>query len=367
MLALDSFAAGTNISQNTHEYYWRQSCHVTNSHFAGYKETDLPLTLSDSFNQNTGQYTLSPDACKKKMATFKPLLPPHIIPQNDKNPNAPTPIPTKHESLSPPLRDTLTLSSWLLLGGLLQGLTYLALGPITLLPTTLILLYRLTDHLLMACNITRNRYMDTVIPQKYSPQIPHRDGTFGAEPSSSKIVVFHLGVRSNHPLGLFAPGMKGLGENFSAMLADMRADPVKSGLLGTSRWLKGEDSGGNEIVTVFYLRDYDALHRFAYGEVHMAGVKYWNRIVGGAPHLAIYHETYVVPRGHWEAVYINSKPTGLGDTWFPFEDGNKEGGTRGFVRPIVDARRGVLRSKAGRLSMAKMEEGVEYDEAYGET
>lgn len=99
----------------------------------------------------------------------------------------------------------------------------------------------------------------------------------------------------------------------------------------------------------------------------MKGVRYWNKIVKDSPHLAIYHETYVVPRGHWEAIYENSKPTGLGDTWFQFRDKEGEmGGTRGFMRPIVDARTGILRSKTGRLSMARMEKVEEYDDAYGE-
>ncbi|CEO58342.1 hypothetical protein PMG11_03073 [Penicillium brasilianum] len=309
------------------------------------------------------------------MATFKPLVPPHIIPHNATNPNAATPIPGTRPSLSPAFRDNLTLSSWLLVGGLLQGLSLLTLGPITLLPTALILLYRAIDTLLITFKLTRNRYLDGVVHTKWSPQIPYPDGTFGHEPSRDQIVVFHLGARSNHPLGLFAPGMKALGEHFEAMIDEMCADPQKSGLLGTSRWIKQDDAAGNDTMTVFYLRDFESLHRFAYGEVHMDGVRYWNRIVRDSPHIAIYHETYVVPRGHWEAIYINSKPTGLGDMWFPFKEKGEEkeeeeeegkGETRGFIRPIVDARTGILRSKNGRMSTAKMEEVREYDRNYGD-
>lgn len=298
------------------------------------------------------------------MTTFNPLLPPHIIPHNDANPNAPTRIPGVRPSMSPVFRDNMTLSSWLLVGGLLQGLSLITLGPITLLPTALILLYRVVDNLLMALKITRNRYLDNVVHNKWSPQIPFSDGTFGVEPARDKIVVFHLGARSNHPLGMFAPNMKGLGDSFQEMIADMRADPEKSGLLGTSRWIKQDDAAGNETITIFYLRDYESLHRFAYGDLHMKGVRYWNKIAKESPHIAIYHETYVVPRGHWEAIYIHSKPTGLGDTWFPYKD--KEGGKDGFQRPIVDARTGILRSKTGRMSMARMEGVKEYDEVYGE-
>ncbi|KAJ5786481.1 uncharacterized protein N7503_011693 [Penicillium pulvis] len=302
------------------------------------------------------------------MATFKPLVPPHILPQDDQNPKGATTIPSKSPSLSVVIRDTLTLSSWLLIGGLLQGLCLMALGPIAILPTVLTLLYRLVDHVLMSFRITRNRYMEGTIPTKYSPQIPYPDGSFGNEPSREQIVVFHLGARSNHPLGIFAPGMKGLRDSSLEMLKDMQADPEKSGLLGSTRWMKQEDAAGNEMKTVFYLRDYDSLHRFAYGELHMNGVRYWNKITKSNPHLAIYHETYVVPRGNWEAIYINCKPTGLGDTWFKFCDKeDKNSVTHGFMRPIVDASTGILRSKTGRLSMSQIQKVEEYDEVYGES
>ncbi|KAF3403572.1 hypothetical protein F1880_009575 [Penicillium rolfsii] len=297
------------------------------------------------------------------MATFKPLIPPHIL-RDDQNRNSPMPFPGKRLSISAAIRDNMTLSSWLLIGGLLQGVSLLALGPITILPTALILTYRVVDNLLMSFGITRNRYLDDVIHTKFSPQIPHKDGSFGSEPSRDQVVVLHLGNRSNHPLGLLAPGMKGIGESYMAMVKDMEADPEKSGLLGTSRWIKQDDAAGNEAITIFYLRDYESLHRFAYGEVHMNGVRYWNSIARKYPHISIYHETYVVPRGHWEAIYINSKPTGLADTWFQFQD--KEDGARGLVRPIVDARTGILKSKTGRLSMANMEKVKEYDEVYGD-
>ncbi|KAJ5912694.1 hypothetical protein N7504_001577 [Penicillium tannophilum] len=302
------------------------------------------------------------------MATFKPLVPPLILPQDDQNHQGSTTLPSKRPPFSLIIRDSMTLSSWLLIGGLLQGLGWMALGPVTILPTVLILLYRLVDNLLMAFHITRNRYMEDAIRAKYSPQIPYPDGSFGNVPSREQIVVFHLGSRSNHPLGIFAPGMKGLRDSALEMVKDMYTDPDKSGLLGSTRWTKQEDAAGNETKTVFYFRDYDSLHRFAYGELHMKGVRYWNKITKSNPHLAIYHETYVVPRGNWEAIYINCKPTGLGDTWFQFCDKqDKNSVTHGLMRPIVDASTGILRSKTGRLSMSQIQKVEEYDEVYGES
>lgn len=254
------------------------------------------------------------------------------------------------------------------MGAFLQGLALTLLGPLALAPTALILLYRTTDHLLMASGLTPNRYLQGTIREKFSAQAPNPDGTFGSDPASESIVVFHLGARCNHPLGMFAPGMKAIGDYADAMMEEMVAKPVEYGLLGTSRWVKQESSAGNEIMTVFYLRDYDALHRFAHEEVHMKGVRWWTKIVKDHPHIAIYHETYLVPKGQWENIYVNSKPTGIADTWFPVRGGGGEKTPEQFVRPIVDARGGALRSASKRLKLSLLEgrEKVE-DELYDMT
>ncbi|PYI03204.1 hypothetical protein BO78DRAFT_375519 [Aspergillus sclerotiicarbonarius CBS 121057] len=280
------------------------------------------------------------------MATFKALFPPYS-----------TPPPPPTGSPFPVIRDNLTLTTWLLLGGLLQGLACMALGPVSLTPTVLVLLYRTIDHVLMACHITPNRYLNGTIPTKYSAQVPNPDGTFGSKPASEPIVVFLLGARCNHPLGLLAPGISDLGDSASKMMDAMRAEPVKYGLLGTSQWLKMDSPAGNEFLTIFYLRSYEALHRFAHDEEHMNGMRWWCRIAKDHPHLAIYHETYLVPRGQWENIYINMHPTGLADTWFPGPnegEGNPES-VQQWVRPMVDARGGVLRSASKRLQLAHLE------------
>ena len=240
-----------------------------------------------------------------------------------------------------------------------------------LIPTMLVLIYRTVDHLLMAYNITPNRYMADVVPTKYSAQAPHSDGTFGAEPASESIVVFHLGARSNHPLGVLAPGFMATVERVKKINEEMAADPVEYGLLGKSNWIKLDDAAGNETMTIYYLRDYDALHRLAHGTTHLESVKWWTRIVKDHPHIAIYHETYIISKGQWENIYINSQPTGMGDTWFPVtrEGEDKKDIVTHFVRPTVDARSGVLRSASKRLNLSQLEErektdGELYDKTY---
>ncbi|KAF9889917.1 hypothetical protein FE257_006789 [Aspergillus nanangensis] len=289
------------------------------------------------------------------MAGFKGLLPPQNVSKQQPPQPAPFPRTSPPYTLFPTIRDQLTITSWLLLGGLLQGISLLLLGPLALLPTICILLYRTTDHLLMALHLTPNRYMNGVVPSKFSSQAPHPDGSFGTDPAAESIVVFHLGARSNHPLGILAPGYKAVGDRSARMNEALMADPVKYGLLGMSRWLKQEDGAGNDTMTVYYLRDYEALHRFAHEEIHMEAVRWWADIVKEHPHISIYHESYLVGRGQWENVFVNSKPTGVSDLWFPVR-GKGEDEVERFVRPVVDARDGVLKSAARRLKLARLEE-----------
>ncbi|KAE8332496.1 hypothetical protein BDV39DRAFT_216604 [Aspergillus sergii] len=351
---------------NSRQYRWRDwPVHIGNSamslRYGGHDQQAsflslhfsnlaLALPLPDTF--------ITPEREKRStMTAFKPLLSPFHVSKESTNPRGILRLPRNIPSTSVVIRDNFTVSTWLFLGGLLQGLAVIIFGTYALIPTMLILLYRTTDHLLMAANITRNRYMDGVIQTKVSAQAPDANGAFGKEIASESIVVFHLGARSNHPLGLLAPCFSELNSRVIAMNREMNSDPVKYGLLGTSTWGKQDDSAGNEVMAIYYLRDYDALHRFAHGSVHVEGMRWWTQIVKDHPHIAIYHETYLVPKGKWENIYINSKPTGMGETWFPVvekEEGEESGVSR-FVRPIVDAKHPALRSAARRLVMHELE------------
>ncbi|KAF3397143.1 hypothetical protein DPV78_008224 [Talaromyces pinophilus] len=291
------------------------------------------------------------------MSGFKPLLPHIILPKENRGPNKPTPGPKNVLSVSAMIRDNLTLSSWLLFGGLLQGIAITTLGPMTLIPTAVVILYRVIDHLLMATGIIRNRYMDGVLHTKFSGQYPRPDGSFAADPAAESVCVFLLGASCNHPLGILAPGVRELSDKAQAMVDAMTADSEKYGVLGTSSWIKREEAARNELMYMFYLRDYESLHRFAHDSLHMEGVQWWSKIVKDHPYVAIYHETYNIPKGQWENIYINSHPTGMGNTWFPLK-GDEKGseGVNGFARSVVDARSGALRSAAKRLQFKWLEE-----------
>ena len=120
-------------------------------------------------------------------------------------------------------------------------------------------------------------------------------------------VVFVIGARiqASHPLrslrdlGGFKRGMMG-------MLKYLGQHPEK-GMLGWQQL-------GFGTVNVQYWRSFEDLERFAKDEddPHLAAWRaYWKR-VGRSDRTGIWHETYLVRAGEYEAIYGNMPPFGLG-------------------------------------------------------
>ena len=120
-------------------------------------------------------------------------------------------------------------------------------------------------------------------------------------------VVFVIGARvqASHPLrslrdlGGFKRGMMG-------MLTYLSQHPEK-GMLGWQQL-------GLGTVNVQYWRSFEDLERFAKDDrdPHLAAWRaYWKR-VGRSDRTGIWHETYLVRAGEYEAIYGNMPPFGLG-------------------------------------------------------
>jgi len=97
-----------------------------------------------------------------------------------------------------------------------------------------------------------DRYSRGVIPgRKFSTQIPKReDGNFGTKPAAEPVVVFLLGVRFNHPLGLLAPGVKEIGRHFQNMANDLTKTADEFGMLGVSSWQGTDRPETNTMLTI---------------------------------------------------------------------------------------------------------------------
>lgn len=72
----------------------------------------------------------------------------------------------------------------------------------------------------------------------------------------------------------------------------------------------------NTIATISYWRDLESLHAIAFGPTHRSGWDWWNSTVERHPHLGIFHEVYVVPKGQWTNTYVNFPPFSIGKLWF---------------------------------------------------
>ncbi len=78
--------------------------------------------------------------------------------------------------------------------------------------------------------------------------------------------------------------------------------------------LLGYEGGQTSPVIVQYWRSFEHLERFAKDEddPHLTAWRnYWKR-VGKDPRSGIWHETYLVRAGEYEAIYGNMPPFGLG-------------------------------------------------------
>src|SRR3954467_3182611 len=107
------------------------------------------------------------------------------------------------------------------MGAALQSIiVLLAPSRYAVLPAILFLTLRISDTMLITWGWKRNPYMDGAIMQKVSAQVVNKDGKIPEEAAGEKVAIMFLGSRSNHPLGLFAPGYKDLGKHFTKIVAE---------------------------------------------------------------------------------------------------------------------------------------------------
>lgn len=231
---------------------------------------------------------------------------------------------------------------------------------VALAPAVLLTLYSIITTSLQAGRSPRDTYMRDVILGRTTAQLPSREtARFGSQPAAQSIVVFHLGVRFNHPLGVLAPGAKQTMDHFTACnkLVVARADQY--GMLGLSPWRAGERGSNNTLMMVYYFRDVDGLNKFAHDDIHR---KAWDWIVkADHKHIGFFHEAFCVPARAYESVYVNFQPLLMGQTSIRCTN---EDGDETWVRPIVDADVGPLKSQFGRMGRASKEysqEGLSFE------
>lgn len=134
-----------------------------------------------------------------------------------------------------------------------------------------------------------------VLPGRYTADVDVDDG----------FVVFLIGMRFNKPLKVhkWLPVAMAM----PRMLRTIDQHP-ELGCLGHHMWLS------RTTMTVQYWRDFESLDRFARDKdlPHLEPWRKFNRAVRDSGDVGIWHETFQVKPGEYEAIYGNMPPFGLG-------------------------------------------------------
>ena len=257
------------------------------------------------------------------------------------------------------IKDAFRLETFICIGATAQILLILIFPlRVAIAPALMYLIYHVLNTSLQTAKILPNQYEKDVIHSKISAQFPERtNGRFGSTPAAQPVVVFLLGVRFNHPLGLFSPGAKEIADYFMAMNKDICKHADEFGMLGVSTWKGGQDATNNSILNIYYFRDAEGINRFAHSEVHRKGWDWYNRTK--YPHLGIMHESFGVPAGAYESVYKNMAPMLMSATTVKVD--NEETGKEQWMRPVVSAEKGALKTSFGRMGKSSGLEHEKYD------
>ncbi|KAJ3168501.1 hypothetical protein HDU88_001389 [Geranomyces variabilis] len=175
---------------------------------------------------------------------------------------------------------------------LLPAIAYFSLPP----------LYRLATHRFSVLPKTKQTLNETktLVAGRAVGRI---DGDF---------VVFMIGARINSDSAFLSAATKDIGDGMGAMQAELQQNP-ELGCLHTENFM-AMDTSGPHSLSVQYWRNADLLHKYARSRLqkHLAPMMRNIAHQRKSPEAGIYHETYLVRAGEYEAIYVNLPPFGLG-------------------------------------------------------
>jgi len=138
----------------------------------------------------------------------------------------------------------------------------------------------------------------------YSQMPPIHNGRYAAQ-IEGDFVVFLIGMRVNHLFQIhkWLP----VAQAMPRMLKELAQRP-EFGLLHVQSF-----RSGRTILTTQYWRSMEHLHAYAHArdKQHLPAWAEFNRRVGGNGSVGIFHETYLVSAGNYEAIYANMPRFGL--------------------------------------------------------
>lgn len=154
-----------------------------------------------------------------------------------------------------------------------------------------------------------------------------RPGRYTAQ-IDTEFVVFLIGMRVNQPwaFGKWLPVAQAMGP----MIKTLTEHPEK-GFLGAESFFRLFPLG---IMMMSYWRSFEDLERFARSpsEPHLPAWQAFNKAVGSDGSVGIWHETYLIQPGQYEAIYGNMPVFGLAAATEHVPVGRRGEGARERVR-----------------------------------
>jgi hypothetical protein len=122
--------------------------------------------------------------------------------------------------------------------------------------------------------------------------------------ADDQIVVFAIGMRINRlwKVWRWLPVFWAM----APMLRELMSDSGH-GLLSTRT-----SFGWRQVTLLQHWRSVEALQAYAHAATHLGAWQRFNAAIGTSGDVGIWHETYAVPQGHLESVYVNMPRYGLG-------------------------------------------------------
>jgi Domain of unknown function (DUF4188) len=121
-----------------------------------------------------------------------------------------------------------------------------------------------------------------------------------------EVVIFLIGMRINKlwKFWKWLPVIRAM----PRMLKELAAHPELGMLSARGHY------GLRNLMMLQYWKSSTLLQAFAHSsdKTHLPAWQAFNRTIGSGGDVGIWHETYVVPKGHAESVYVNMPSFGLG-------------------------------------------------------
>ncbi|MEC3656406.1 DUF4188 domain-containing protein [Bacillus siamensis] len=121
--------------------------------------------------------------------------------------------------------------------------------------------------------------------------------------SDDEAVVFVIGVRINkwHSVYRWLPVVRAM----TPMIKELYTNKELGFLSMEMSWTL------RSITLIQYWRSFDDLISYARGEKHMKAWRHFYQRAAASQAVGIYHETYTVPAGGYESIYVNMPAFGL--------------------------------------------------------